>query len=308
MDTEGDSAQHKKPSLAKLLKYGVDPNSLSFEDTGERRTLLCLSIDEAVQIKDFTKVDLLLSARADPNRRSETGAFPLQLAARHSSTELARQLLQSKADANQQDEKLVSPLHVAAHQDAPRLVQLLLMHRANANAVDKVGQPPVFFASSRDVIEALLEAQADLLHLNKKGQSTLHLAAHNGSYQAVAYFTEQEHLRHMIDLRDERGRTALHHAAARGQQHVVSRLMDLGADPGIKTNTGQTAMSLADAKDVDVAYYIYTRVTGGNRATWSEMVRNPIALTLFAVIGVACFVNRKLLWEFGWDLASIYLR
>jgi len=305
-DEREEDEDRKKPSLAKLLKYGADPNSLSYEEPGERRTLLCLAVEEAAQIEDSSKVTLLLEAKADPNRRCENGAFPLQLAANRKHVKLSRQLLQAKADVNQQDAKLVTPLHTAVHQDDERLVQLLLLHKANVNIQDKVGQPPVFFAGSRGVISALLEAEADLLHLNKKGQSTLHLAAHNGSYEAIAFLTEQESLRHMVDLQDDRGRTPLHHAAARGHQAVVSRLMDVGADPSIKTKNGQTAMSLADGKDLDVAYYIYTRVTGSNRATWGEMAQNPIALTLAAVIGVACFVNRKLLWEFGWDMAGLY--
>jgi len=84
--------------------------------------------------------------------------------------------------------------------------------------------------------------------------------------------------------------------------------MDVGADPRLKTHNGQTAMSLADAKDVDVAYYIYMRTTGGNKSTWREMAQNPVALTLAAVMGVACLVNRRLLWELAWDIASLHLR
>lgn len=308
MADDGDddlSEEVRKPSLAKLLKYGADPNALSFEDVGERRTLLCLSIEEGVQINNLDKVDLLLDAKADANKRSETGTFPLQLAVKHSNLDLARKLLQRKADVNQQDDKLVSPLHTAVHHDASRVVQLLIMYKANVNAVDKVGQPPVFFASSRGVAMALVEAGSDMLHLNKKGQSALHLTAHNGAIEAVSYFTEHDQMRHMIDLQDERGRTALHHAAVRGHQMVVSRLMDVGADARLKTHNGQTPMSLADRKDIDVAYYIYTRMTGGNKSSWREMAQNPVALTLAAVLGVACFVNRRLLWEFSWDLYAL---
>jgi len=297
-----------KPSLAKLLKYGVDPNALSFEDSGERRTLLCLAIEEAVKLQnDFSKVEMLLEARADPGKRSETGSYPLQLAAKHSNVQLARLLLQANAEVNQQDTKLVAPLHLAAHQDNAKLVQLLLLRKANVNAADKVGQTPVFFAGSEDVLKALVENNADLLHLNKKGQSALHLAAHNGQHEAVCYLTDHELTRDFIDVQDERGRTPLHHAAARAHQRVVSRLLDVGADPRRQTHNGQTAMTLADAKDTDLAMYIYTRMTGGNKSTWSEMVQNPMAMTLWAILGVAFYVNRKLLWEFAWDLISLYL-
>jgi ankyrin repeat protein len=296
----------RKPSLAKLLKYGVDPNSLAFEDPGERRTLLCLSIEEAVKIEDFSKITLLLDHKADPNLRCETGAYPLQLAVKHRQMQLARDLLQRKADVNQLDEKQVSPLHLAAHHDQPRIIQLLLMHKANVNAGDRFGQTPTFFCSSRNAIYPLLEAEADLLHLNKRGQSCLHMAAHMGATEAVGFYTERDELRQLLDMQDERGHTPLHHAARKAHQCAVSRLMDMGADPRLKTNLGQTAMSLADAKDVEVAYYIYTRMTGGNKSTWAEVATNPIALTMAAIIGVACFVNRTLLWEFTWDLIAIY--
>ncbi|CAK0821161.1 unnamed protein product [Prorocentrum cordatum] len=330
-----DPNEGKKPSLRKLLEYRADPNSFTFEDTGERRTLLCLVIEEAVQIGDFEKVDLLLDAQADPNRRSENGTFPLQLAVKHSSVDLTRKLLKRKADVNQQDAKLVSPLHTAVFQDDARVAQLLLLHRANVNAADQVGQSPVFFASSRGLASSLVEADADLLHLNKRGQSALHLAAHSGCFDAVAQLVaapappaeprrahrgrlaasalaaeEQEQMLDMLDLQDERGRTALHHAAAKGHQAVVSRLMDLGADARLKTHAGKDAMTLAGEGDrhMGCSYYIYTRVTGGNRSTWAEMAQNPMALTLFAIMGVAFFVNRKLLWEFGLDLAHLYRR
>jgi ankyrin len=262
-----------------------------------------------VKTGNFDKIDLLLEARADPCRASETGAYPLQLAVNHDRLSLARQLLQARANASQCDTKQVQPLHLATHKRNPRMMQLLLMHKANPNAAERLGQTPIFFAARQDAIDVLLEAQADPLHLNKKGQSALHLAARCGHFEAVAFMTEHESMASFIDMQDELGRTPLHHAAISGYQDVVSRLMDVGADPRIKTNKGATAMSLADgAKHMDVAYYIYTRVTGSNRSTWSESCHNPVFLTMAAIMGVACFVNRALLWEFSWDLVDLTLR
>jgi len=302
---ENEDSERRKPSLAKLLKYGADPNALSFEDPGQKRTLLCLAVEEAAQIDDNSKVELLLESKADPNRRSETGAFPLSLAVKRSHLALSRILLKAKADVNQQDAKLVTPLHSAVFQDESKIVQLLLMYKANVNTADRLGQPPVFFASGRDVVASLVNAEADLLHLNKKGQSALHITAHSGAYDALAFLVEQGTMINLVDLQDENGRTALHHAAVKGHQDIVSRLMDVGADAGIKTKSGQTAMTLADAKHLDLAYYIYTRTTGGNKSSWREAAQNPVFLTTAAILGVACFVNRQLLWEFGWDLFDI---
>jgi hypothetical protein len=278
------------------------------EDPGKRRTLLCLTIDEAVQIDDFEKVNLVLNARADVNRASETGAYPLQLAVKNKRFQLTRDLLQRKADPDQQDEKLVSPLHLAAHADEQKIMQLLLLHKANVNATDKLGQPPLFFAGSRHCAIALLDAQADLMHLNSRGQSALHLAASHGDRDTLSYLTDIEDMQGMIDMTDERGRTPLHLAASRGAIGCISRLMDMGADARLKTNNGQDAMSLADAKDTEVAYYIYTRLTGSNKSTCGEMMRNPIALTMAAILGVASWTNRSLLWEFSWDIWALVFR
>jgi len=302
----GDEDERRKPSLAKLLKYGVDPNALSFEDAGQKRTLLCLAVEEAAQIEDNSKVTLLLEAKADPNRKSQTGAFPLSSAVSRGSLSLARLLLQAKAEVNQQDAKGVTALHTAAFQNHPGVVQLLLMYHANVNISDRLGQPPIFFAQSREVAYSLIAAEADLLHLNKRGQTALHITAHSGAYEAMAYLVEQGPMHNLVDLQDEHGRTALHHAAVRGHQDCVSRLMDVGADPSIKTNNNRTAMTLADEKEhTDVAYYIYTRATGGNKSTWRESAHNPVFLTTAAIMGVACFLNRTLLWEFTWDLIGI---
>ena len=55
------SLPKEAPSLEKILKHGADPNSLTFEDSGSKRTLLCLVIEEGLKIDDFQKVLHFLS-------------------------------------------------------------------------------------------------------------------------------------------------------------------------------------------------------------------------------------------------------
>jgi len=261
------------------------------EEPGARRTLLCLVIEEGVKLQDLQKVDLLLEARADPDRVSENGTYPLQLAVRHDCFQLSRQLLRASAAVNQPDNKQVTPLHLAAQNDNLKIMQLLLMYQANVNATDRLGQTPLFFAAGVQVLKALFEASADVLHLSTRGQSALHGAASTGAADVAVRLVENDEMCHMLDMPDERGRTALHHAAFRGHHAVVSTLLDMGADPRLKTTSGDTALTLADFKGhSDLAYYIYTRVSGGNRSSWAEVATNPILLTLAAILCVACFV------------------
>ena len=100
-------------TLGKILDRGIDPNAQSLEDKGQRRTLLCLAIQEAVQTKEFSRVELLLGRKADVNLSSETGDFPLMLAVNAEHLNCARTLLRGKADPNKQDPKGVAALHTA---------------------------------------------------------------------------------------------------------------------------------------------------------------------------------------------------
>ena len=132
-------------TLRDILDKGANPNSMSFVDKGQKETLLCMCIKEAMKTDEFDKVELLIERKADVNLASETGDYPLGIAISNGHLNCARLLLRAGADANKQDLKGVAPLHTAVFKNNAMDVTLLLAHKANPNITDRNGQTPFFF-------------------------------------------------------------------------------------------------------------------------------------------------------------------
>ncbi|CAM9371563.1 unnamed protein product, partial [Laminaria digitata] len=150
---------------------------------------------------DADLVDLLLPAGADINARATGGLTPLRVAAAFlSSGDAAVVLLRRGAtkDAIASGEYGLSPLHVAARR----------------------GHLPA--------TRALLAAGADttLRVTDASKETPLDFAAHFGQVEVI-----RELARHGVDLdtADDRGLTALHHAAWHNKAGVVDALLEAGA-------------------------------------------------------------------------------
>ncbi len=61
---------------------------------------------------------------------------------------------------------------------------------------------------------------------------------------AVKYLIEE--LGHEVDVRDHEGFTAVHHAAARGDNELILYLVDHGADVTLVARSGQTTADMAN--------------------------------------------------------------
>jgi ankyrin repeat protein len=71
-----------------------------------------------------------------------------------------------------------------------------------------------------------------------------HRYAPGGMLAAVKYLVEELHAD--VNVRDHEGNTAIHHAAARGDNEMILYLVSKGADPKIINRAGQTTVDLAN--------------------------------------------------------------
>lgn len=122
--------------------------------------------------------------------------------------------------------------------EAALCLEFLLQHDANPSIRDKEGYSSIHYAAAyghRQCLELLLERTNSVFEESDSGatKSPLHLAAYNGHHQALEVL-----LQSLVDLdiRDEKGRTALDLAAFKGHTECVEALINQGASIFVKDN------------------------------------------------------------------------
>lgn len=122
--------------------------------------------------------------------------------------------------------------------EAALCLEFLLQNDANPSIRDKEGYNSIHYAAAyghRQCLELLLERTNSGFEESDSGatKSPLHLAAYNGHHQALEVL-----LQSLVDLdiRDEKGRTALDLAAFKGHSECVEALINQGASIFVKDN------------------------------------------------------------------------
>ncbi len=170
-------------------------------------------------------------------------------------------LLSAKADPNTSDNEKKTALHLAAMEGKVDAVTLLLSHKAKGGAKDMDGSTPLHYAAAgghAGVVSALLQL------LNNKGieernawrKTPLHAAAEKGHDSVAALLLEAGA---KINSTDHSKDTPLHCAARGGHQVVVNRLVNWGqaGHTGCRkkvnlqatNNVGKTPLQVAESGD-----------------------------------------------------------
>lgn len=160
---------------------------------------------------------------------------------------LVRDLLERGASHTDKNEDGDTPLHLAAKFGHGFIVRTLLIEGADMDAVDKLGRTPLHLSSiNGDVVglQALLTAGSDVNHRHSSTNfSPLDMAAYNGKVEALTALLRKGA---DVNARGERGMTALHTAAERGQAEATRILAKAtGVEIDCKDDVGRTPLHLA---------------------------------------------------------------
>ena len=191
-------------------------------------------------------VELLLQRGATINAVDILGRGALHLAVLAGHNPCIDLLLENGASLQQKDGKGRFPLHLAAAAGHENTIELLLRHRVDIHQTNANGWTALMFAAMNarpGAVRFLLSQGADSNAKSIQGDSALHLAAAAGKDEVLVELIKQQRVE--IDGKNKAGRTALFLAAQGGWNDAVRRLLDDGADPCNRDNSGWNALHAA---------------------------------------------------------------
>lgn len=268
-------------SMALLQNAGSNMRNVRNLLTAGARVKGALTLAKAAGSGEAALTRQLLELGADANGVAENGKTVLEhavqgLGVRYDKTaspgipECVRMLLQAgaKTEYTPQGGKTRSPISPGGISIQPECLRLLLDAGADVNAHNSRGANYAQIAAYKrltpenlELLEDIIDAGADLKHVDDKGETFLFYAL--PSMCALAVTDPDEHRREeaeqllddMLDIisdaepdpaaLDRNGNTALHLAVIRrdtADDKVVEFLLKLGVDPSVRNQFGRTAL------------------------------------------------------------------
>ena len=252
--------------VQKLLEAGADPNvtdefgftPLSVR-TGSGGTILHVACEKG----DLSIVKKVLEAGADPNSRNGSTFTPLTLAVQHvddvKAADIIAILCEFKCNINIliYISRPVTALHLACELGKEKCVEMLIAKGANLLVQTQGGLTPLHLAckGGYHTLLSSLITEETLKAYDDKNWTPLHYACGWNHFECVRRIVVgfsklllQTHTKYNLSfpsLRDQDGRTILHHACLRHDIQFVENLLNLGADPNVQDNDSATPLMSA---------------------------------------------------------------
>jgi ankyrin repeat protein len=193
----------------------------------ERDLRIYAGLHAAAANGDVAAIEQLVADGEKPNVQDSRSRTPLMVAAFRRQQAAAQALLHLGANPNARDGDGYDVLTIAAINHDVELLKLALAGGANARAVvGRDGGSALISAAQLgfvDIVHALIEANADIDHVNGRGWTALITAVvlGNGSKQHIETVEALVAARADGDIKDQQGKRAIDYARARGYADMV---------------------------------------------------------------------------------------
>lgn len=235
-----------------LLAAGADPAARDNSDMSP--------LDVAVVHESDSMVDLLVESGMDIQDADRQGWTALHYSAKKGFLQISTALMDAGAEADARNANQVSPLDIAVGEGHTLLVSHMVgKHGADATIVDTNGFTALHLAETKDMVDVLVAAGADVNVRNYEGNTPLMYQIAEGDtslmYQIVEPKLVAALLHHgaLVNIQNEKGQTVLHIAVrdGRGQTtlEIVDMLLRAGADETLLDCDGYDAEGLLDVDD-----------------------------------------------------------
>lgn len=211
------AAEEGAEQVEELLRHFQNPNCV---DEMERTPLLIAS-----KAGHLDAVRCLLEAQAEVNRSSAQGYTPVGVAAYRGDLEMLDCLVAAAADVEKASLRGFTALHGAAHGNSAAVIGRLLEVRANLERTTVRGKTALCIASEKgfsEVVRCLLDAGAEVEGCygpsSTKKTAPLLAAAEQGHVEVVDLLLQRQA---EVNRSSSCGFTALHAAAENGQVPVM---------------------------------------------------------------------------------------
>ena len=158
-----------------------------------------------------------------------------------------KRMVELGQDIHIRDKEGWNALHIAVQHGRDVIVRLLLTQGSHINARDRYGNTALMWACKYHltaIAKMLLRAGASMTRQNKLGQTALMLAAASKDIDVV-HAIISTCFRKLLQVQDEEGMTALHHACLSGANECCQKLVHNGSLVNLRTVSGHTPLMLA---------------------------------------------------------------
>ena len=198
----------------------------------------------AASVGNDSLVQLFLGLVDDPQSEAVNGTTALSVAVSNGHINVVKLLIEQGFDVEKQDALGLTPLHLASSSGNDEIVSLLIEKGSSVNSVDTKGETPLMFAIDNghtSTVRLLLESGANFGHFSG-GPNCMHLAVARLNFEVINLLIQYNA---DVNARGPTGATSLHYAAEGGNVAAIESILAAGVNIDAPDNSGYSAIHFA---------------------------------------------------------------